>query len=234
MRREYFEPLFDFSYPLNTESGVRDTSRFTTTELRLSVQFAPDEQFIQRDNRRISMGARRWPIFRAQYSLGLNNVLGSDFSYQKLKLTISQNLNVGVLGTSKYILEGGYIFSQLPYPLLEVHLGNSSPFYYRQGFNTMNRAEFISDHYAAFALHPSLRGLLPQPRPPAAQAGMATHNLSQRALRRSTRRKQSLSNRRRTASTRFRLHSRPSALRGSRATVLRTSFTSSDWKPITG
>ena len=149
LRREHFEPLFDFTYPLDTEGGVRDTSRFTTTELRLSVQFARDEQFIQRDNRRISMGARRWPIFRVQYSLGLNNVLGSDFSYQKLKLTISQDLNVGVLGTSKYILEGGYIFSQLPYPLLEVHLGNSSPFYYRQGFNTMNRAEFISDHYAA-------------------------------------------------------------------------------------
>ena len=81
--------------------------------------------------------------------MGLKDVLGSDFSYQKFELTISQKkLKVGLLGTSQYEVVGGYISSALPYPLLEVHLGNNSPFYYRQGFNTMSRTEFISDQYA--------------------------------------------------------------------------------------
>ncbi len=148
IRRQWMQPLFDFSYPVTTENGMRDTSMFTTTEVQLALRFAHDEQFVQRDNRRVSLGARRWPVFRAEYTLGLNNVLGGNFSYQKFKLNVSQKVKLGLLGTSQYDLESGYIFSKLPYPLLEVHLGNNSPFYYKQGFNTMSRAEFVSDHYA--------------------------------------------------------------------------------------
>ncbi|MGB3781136.1 MAG: DUF5686 family protein [Tunicatimonas sp.] len=158
IQRQYTEPLFDFSYPLPLENQGRDTSDFVTTELRIALQFARDEQFVQRDNRRISMGGRRWPVLRAEYGLGLNNVLGSDFSYQKVKFSARQQLSLGLLGTSQYVLEGGYIFSHLPYPLLEVHLGNTSPFYYRHGFNTMNRAEFVSDHYASLRYAHSFEG----------------------------------------------------------------------------
>ncbi len=158
IQRQYMEPLFDFSYPPMLENQGRDTSDFVTTELRVALQFARDEQFVQRDNRRISMGGRRWPVLRAEYSLGLNNVLGSDFSYQKVKFSARQQLSLGVLGTSQYILEGGCIFSQLPYALLEVHLGNTSPFYYRHGFNTMNRAEFVSDRYASLRYAHSFEG----------------------------------------------------------------------------
>ncbi len=158
IHRQYTEPLFDFSYPAPLENQGRDTNGFVATELRVGLQFARDEQFVQRDNRRVSMGGRRWPVLRAEYALGLNNVLGGDFSYQKVKFSARQRVSLGWLGTSQYILEGGYIFSQLPYPLLEVHLGNTSPFYYRQGFNTMNRAEFVSDHYASLRYAHSFEG----------------------------------------------------------------------------
>ena len=156
--RQYTEPLFDFSYPLPPESPGQNSSGFVTTELRVALQFARDEQFVQRDNRRVSLGGRRWPVLRAEYGLGLNNVLGGDFSYQRVKFSANQKVSLGLLGTSQYALEGGYIFSQLPYPLLEVHLGNTSPFYYRWGFNTMNRAEFVSDHYALLRYAHSFEG----------------------------------------------------------------------------
>lgn len=158
IHREYTEPLFNFSFPASIDTQGRDTSGFVTTELRVALQFARDEQFVQRDNRRVSIGGRRWPVLRAEYGLGLINVLGGDFSYQKVKFSASQKVSLGLLGTSQYILESGYIFSQLPYPLLEVHLGNTSPFYYRQGFNTMNRAEFVSDHYASLRYSHSFEG----------------------------------------------------------------------------
>lgn len=158
IHREYMEPLFDFVFPASLETQGRDTSGFVTTELRVALQFARDEQFVQRDNQRVSIGGRRWPVLRAEYGLGLNNALGGDFSYQKLQFSARQKVSLGLLGTSQYILESGYIFSQLPYPLLEVHLGNTSPFYYRQGFNTMNRAEFVSDHYASLRYSHSFEG----------------------------------------------------------------------------
>ena len=158
IQRQHTEPLFDFSFPMLLENQGRDSSDFVTTELQVALQFARDEQFVQRDNRRVSLGGRRWPVLRAEYGLGLNNVLGSDFSYQKVKFSAKQKLSLGLLGSSQYILEGGYIFSPLPFPLLEVHLGNTSPFYYRQGFNTMNRAEFVSDHYASLRYSHSFEG----------------------------------------------------------------------------
>ena len=158
IQRQHMEPLFNFSLPMPLENQGRDTSGFVTTELRMALQFARDEQFVQRDNRRVSLGGRRWPVLRAEYGLGLNNVLGSDFSYQKVKFSAQQQLSLGLLGSSQYTLEGGYIFSQLPYPLLEVHLGNTSPFYYRHGFNTMNRAEFVSDRYASLRYAHSFEG----------------------------------------------------------------------------
>ena len=158
IHREYMEPLFDFVFPASLETQGRDTSGFVTTELRVALQFARDEQFVQRDNRRVSIGGRRWPVLRAEYGLGLNNVLGGDFAYHKIEFSARQKVSLGLLGTSQYILESGYIFSQLPYPLLEVHLGNTSPFYYRQGFNTMNRAEFVSDHYASLRYAHSFEG----------------------------------------------------------------------------
>ena len=143
----------------------------------MALQFARDEQFVQRDNRRVSLGGRRWPVLRAEYGLGLNNVLGSDFSYQKVKFSAKQKLSLGLLGTSQYILEGGYIFSPLPFPLLEVHLGNTSPFYYRQGFNTMNRAEFVSDHYASLRYSHSFEGFFPEPHSFVASVGVASDHL---------------------------------------------------------
>ncbi len=158
IQRQYMEPLFEFSFPHSPEYQGSDTSGFVTTEVQVALQFARDEQFVQRDNRRVSMGGRRWPVVRAEYGLGLNKVLRGNFSYHRVAVSASQKLSVGLLGTSQYILEGGYFFSQLPYPLLEVHLGNTSPFYYRHGFNTMNRAEFVSDHYASLRYTHSFEG----------------------------------------------------------------------------
>ena len=158
IHRQYTEPLFEFTYPLAPENQEQDTGRFVTTEMRVALRFARDEQFVQLDNRRVSLGGRHWPVLRIEYARGLNDLLGGDFSYHKMKFTAQQQVNVGLLGTSQYTVESGYIFSQLPFPLLEVHLGNTSPFYYRQGFNTMNRAEFVSDHYAALRYTHSFEG----------------------------------------------------------------------------
>jgi hypothetical protein len=44
--------------------------------------------------------------------------------------------------------------------LLEVHLGNESPFYYQQAFNLMRNFEFVSDSYASLHYQQYFEGLL--------------------------------------------------------------------------
>jgi len=58
-------------------------------------------------------------------------------------------VNVGTLGRSYYSLSGGFTPSQLPYPLLQAHLGNETIFFNSAAFNLMNRFEFVSDRYAS-------------------------------------------------------------------------------------
>ncbi|WPP53393.1 DUF5686 and carboxypeptidase-like regulatory domain-containing protein [Catalinimonas niigatensis] len=160
-RHEWFDPLFDFAYLKDPSDALSiQDGRFTTSEIRLEARFARDEQFLQQGNRRLSLGTTRWPIFKARYIIGLEDVLGSDFNYQKMEGSISQRLKMGLLGTSTYEIEGGYTFDALPYPLLNIHLGNESSFYSTAGYSTMNRNEFISDHYVALHYKHSFQGFI--------------------------------------------------------------------------
>jgi hypothetical protein len=146
----YVEPLFDFAY-YTTESQQMDqiASEFTTTELRLEARFAKDEIYVQNDNDRISLGTLKWPIFTVQYARGFEGFLGGDFSYNKVRVNISDKFKVGFLGTSSLSLTAGKIFETLPYPLLRNHIGNESIWYTTAAFNQMNWSEFTSDQYVS-------------------------------------------------------------------------------------
>ena len=161
LRNERFDPLFNFAYreSPDDQTPLQD-GRFTTSELRVETRFARDEEFIQQGNRRVSLGTHRWPVLRATYVLGIENLLGSDFRYHKLEGSLSQYLNLGFLGTSRYELEGSYVFDPLPYPLLTTHLGNESLFYTSAAYSTMNRNEFVSDRYGALHYQHSFQGFI--------------------------------------------------------------------------
>ncbi|MBW8050166.1 MAG: carboxypeptidase-like regulatory domain-containing protein [Cytophagales bacterium] len=156
-----FIPQFDFQYPTPEPNGG-DTviNDFVTTEVTFESRFAKDEAFIQNDNERISLGAKKWPILTIRYTLGISNVLFSDFDYHKVTLNISDKFRLGQFGISYYSLTAGHIFSVLPYPLLAVHLGNETPFYNRETFNLMNYFEFVSDSYVWLNYRHHFNGLI--------------------------------------------------------------------------
>ena len=160
LRREYGQPLFEIHAPGLKGEGVPTLESYTSTEAVFDVRFARDEMFVQRDNRRLSLGMGKWPVFRMQYTLGLAGVLGGNVSYQKLQGTIDQRLKMGLFGKTLYSISGAYIFSQVPFPLLSVHLGNNSFFYYKKAFNTMSRYEFISDHFVALQFNHFFEGFI--------------------------------------------------------------------------
>jgi hypothetical protein len=56
---------------------------------------------------------------------------------------------MGPLGHTRYSLNAGKIWGTLPYPLLEMHQGNETYYYYNTAFNTMNFFEFVSDEWAS-------------------------------------------------------------------------------------
>lgn len=161
LRNKSFNPLFDFAYltrPNDIASPVAST--YSTTEFQFETRFSRDAAYLIKGNQRISLDTERWPVITARYTLGVNNLLGGDFQYHRIDGSVKQNLIMGFLGTSRVDLRGGYIFNQLPYPLLQVHIGNESPFYTTAAFNTMNFFEFVSDQYVSMRYQHQFEGFI--------------------------------------------------------------------------
>lgn len=152
-----FEPLYDFYY---LEKGTNEyKSAFKTTEAKIGLRYGRDEIIIINDNERSSFGPSKWPIIQATYSKGMN-WLNGDINYSKLAFYMYQKLNMGMLGVSRYELNAGKILGEVPYPILENHLGNETLFYTSAAFNTMDFNEFASDQYASLNYRHSFEGFL--------------------------------------------------------------------------
>ncbi|UZD23516.1 DUF5686 family protein [Algoriphagus halophytocola] len=152
-----FDPLFDFYY---LEKGTGEyRSDFETTEAKVGLRYGRDEIIIINDNERSSFGPSKWPILQATYAKGFQ-WLGGDINYSKLTFYLYQRLNMGMLGVSRYELDAGKIFGEVPYPILKNHLGNETLFYTSAAFNTMNFNEFASDQYASLRYRHFFEGFL--------------------------------------------------------------------------
>ena len=127
--------------------GLEHGDLIQTSEISLFTRFAYKEKYIEGEFNRVSLGSK-YPILELQATFGLKGVLDGGYDYTKLEVALSDKINVGILGHTKYKLTAGKYFGTLPYPLLEIHKGNETYFYDQQAFNLMNFFEFISDEYA--------------------------------------------------------------------------------------
>ncbi len=148
IRNATIRPVGKLEYNKETP-GTNDTvnvSSITTTEVSIYTHYAYKEKFLRGDYRRISLGTP-YPVFDAAVVLGIKNLLGSNYSYQKIALSVRQRLRIKNIGYTRYRAEAGKIFGTLPYPLLELHNGNQTIFYDDYIFNSMRFFEFVSDQY---------------------------------------------------------------------------------------
>jgi len=152
-----FSPAFNFYYLEKGTGEYKD--EFQYTEAELSLRYGRDEVFLVDDNYRVSLGPSKWPIFTLSYSKGLPS-LGGDIGYDKFSLSIYQKLNMGFLGVSRYEVKAGTLLGEVPYPLLENHLGNETVFYTTAAFNQMDYFEFASDRYASLQYRHHFEGFL--------------------------------------------------------------------------
>jgi hypothetical protein len=161
MRHEYYDPQYPFYYYENPGNpGSELKSDLYSSTIKFSTRWARDEMFLQNGNQRVSLGSRRAPIIQLDYTYGFRDVLQSDFEFHKIQLDLFQKLRLGGFGESRYNLRGGLIIGQVPYLLLENHIGNESMFYTTGAFNTMNFFEFVSDQYVSLRYEHFFQGLI--------------------------------------------------------------------------
>ncbi len=155
-----FDPTYNFGYyedPSDLNSPILE--EFQSSEISIESRYARDELFIQNDNERLSLGADKWPVITLKYTHGISGVFGSDFDFDKLRLTVKKRITWGPLGYSYLTVTGENVFNTLPYPLLALHLGNQSPLYSTVTYSLMNYGEFVSDHFASLQYQHYFEGL---------------------------------------------------------------------------
>lgn len=131
--------------------------KLVSAEITLITHFAHREKFLLGKFDRKSLGSKN-PVFDLSLTYGPKGFLGSDYEYFKMKLTMSDKIEMNPFGYLRYYITGGKIFGILPYPLLELHAGNETYAYDPLAFNMMDYYEFVSDEYLIFSAEHHFQG----------------------------------------------------------------------------
>lgn len=153
------QPAGAISYSKVDSTGRVAVDHITTTELSGELRWAPHEQFYQGKVYRIPI-INEYPILTLRFTAGVKGLFGSEYNYQNLNLRVEKRAYMSQLGYSDLVLEGGYIFGQLPYPLMTIHRANQTYAYQLNSYNLMNFMEFVSDHYAGVTIDHHFNGLI--------------------------------------------------------------------------
>jgi len=152
------EPAGSIVYTKVVNGADVNIAKLTTTELSGELRWAPHEQFYQGRVYRIPI-INKYPIFTLRFIAGVKGILNSEYNYQNLSLRMEKRAYMSQLGYSDVVLEGGYIFGKLPYPLMTIHRANQTYAYQLNSYNLMNFQEFVSDHFASVAIDHHFNGL---------------------------------------------------------------------------
>lgn len=157
-RNQDYDPLYKFEF-FDPENPEIRRKNFTVAEVMAEVRIGFRERFVNGALNRANLGSK-YPVFKFRYIRGLGNFLGGDLEYHKFSTRLEHSFRLGILGRTDYSIGAGFTPSTLPYPLLESHLGNETPFYNQLSFNLMNYFEFVSDKYASINVTHNFNGFL--------------------------------------------------------------------------
>ena len=151
---KYLQPEGNFVYAYNDIKSGLVKSNFTQSEIALETKWAPKETKLILDNKRVGINVNKAPVFTLRYTMGLQNVLKSNFSYHRLDLDIRQIARLNSWGRAEYIIQANKIFTPLPYLMLHIFPGNETFIRSLSTFNMMDFFEFVSDQsLSVFYVH---------------------------------------------------------------------------------
>jgi len=138
---------------------VIPVENITTSELGVQLRYAPHEEFYQGKVYRIPV-INKYPVFTLRANFGVKGLLGGEYNYQRVTGNVYKHFYLSQLGYTDVVLEGGYVFSKVPYALLDIHRANQSYSLQLESYNMMNFLEFVSDHYASFFIDHCFNGFI--------------------------------------------------------------------------
>lgn len=153
----FYQPL-NSTLPAYT-SSPDNVPHLKTSELMLSLRWAPGEEIIQSRHRRQYVNHNN-PVLALSHTFGLKGVLGSDYRYNTTELTIFERIWLNSYGRIDLNFRGAIAWNKAPFPLLLMPVANNSYIITRDMFNMIQNLEFVNDRYASFQVQWDLSGKL--------------------------------------------------------------------------
>ena len=128
-----------------------------TTELAVGIRYNPGQTYMNTKQ-------RRWPVnldspeFKLSHTMGLSNVLGGQYQFNRTELGVYKRFWMGSWGYVDTHLNGGIEWNKVPFPLLIMPPVNLSFFEHENTFSMMKNMEFLNDRYAFWSVAWDLNG----------------------------------------------------------------------------
>lgn len=131
--------------------------KIRTTELAVGIRYNPGQTYMNTKQ-------RRWPVnldspeFKLSHTMGLSNVLGGQYQFNRTELGVYKRFWMGSWGYVDTHLNGGIEWNKVPFPLLIMPPVNLSFFEHENTFSMMKNMEFLNDRYAFWSVAWNLNG----------------------------------------------------------------------------
>lgn len=143
--------IYDLPYDQRFKLGWLETAHadnisthLNNALISLRLTYEPQVFYVINDNRR-SNWASPGPKYTLTYQQAVPNVFGSQHTYSKLSFNFTHTYIWPVGGRTQYKISANKIFGSVPFPLLNIPLGNQSFVYNARAFNQMYLFEFVTD-----------------------------------------------------------------------------------------
>ena len=151
------QPYGILAFNAGPEENQRRVESINTSELGLRIRYAPNQQYTQRGSARTQI-YNEHPILTLSYGLGLDDMLGGDYRYNKLDFSVFKQFGLAIFGRTNIELSAGKVFGEVPYILLHIPKANQTYTYQVDEYNLMNFMEFVGDEYASVNLRHYFEG----------------------------------------------------------------------------
>ncbi len=142
--------------PLPGENPIHD---ITTSEVNLTLRYAPGETFVNSKQRRIPVSLDA-PIFTLSHTTGFKGVLGGEYNFNLTEASFWKRFWLSSWGKLDLSMKAGAQWNTVPFPLLILPEANLSYITQRETFNLINNMEFFNDRYASMSLTYNMNGKL--------------------------------------------------------------------------
>lgn len=156
----------EYRFAQEEADGVMLVNGFNSTQAGISLRYAPKDKYMEGPFGRRPIDIS-YPLYEIQYTRGIADVWGSDYSFNKIDARINYKFKTKRFGVSNIQLAGGYVDEDLPYSFLYTPIANRPvdvewPIYAAgiTSFETMYNNEFISNTWAHFIFRQNFKGYL--------------------------------------------------------------------------